>query len=248
LLLTHGILGAGSNLRTVARKLVEKRTEWGVELVDLRLHGRSEAGEPPHDLEACANDVAALAAELAKAGRPIDALAGHSFGGKVVLAARSRIDVAQTWMLDASPSARPGAIDDPANTVSGVLAMLEALPKTWARRDDFVAAAVRAGQTQMLAQWLAMNVVPAGGELTLRLDLPGVRALLADYYARDLWSALEEPRGEVIVVIAERSSSISADDRARLAGRATVYSVAADHWLHAEAPDALVELFAEKLP
>ena len=36
LLLTHGIYGAGSNWRGIARKLVERRPDWGVVLVDLR--------------------------------------------------------------------------------------------------------------------------------------------------------------------------------------------------------------------
>ena len=87
-------------------------------LVDLRLHGRSEAGTPPHTIAACADDLAALLAEQAAAGRPVRAAVGHSFGGKVVVALRGRgADLAQTWMLDSSPSARPGAWESPDNEV-----------------------------------------------------------------------------------------------------------------------------------
>lgn len=252
-MLTHGIYGAGGNLRALAKKLVERRPEWGVVLVDLRLHGRSEAGAPPHGVAACADDIAALCGELAHGGRRIDALAGHSFGGKVVLAARSLVDVRQTWMLDASPSARPGAMDDPSNSVTHVLAVMEQLPKTWARRDDFVAAVVAAGETRALAQWLAMNVVPdASGQLALRLDLPAIRAMLADYFAQDLWPSLLDPsRGEVVVVIATRSAALTADDRARLAAAPPhVHAVEVDaaHWLHVDATDAVVAAFAERLP
>src|SRR5687767_7195487 len=82
LLLTHGIYGAGTNWRAIARKLVDQRADWGVVLVDLRLHGRSEPGTPPHTVDACADDVRNLIEhELG----PIAALGGHSFGGKVVL-------------------------------------------------------------------------------------------------------------------------------------------------------------------
>ena len=248
LVLTHGIYGSGANLRTVAKRLVEKRPDWGVLLVDLRLHGRSPAGEPPHTIAACADDLRALVAEIGQ----VHALAGHSFGGKVVLATRALVDVEQTWILDASPSAHPGAIDDPRNTVAHVLALMERLPKTWTRREDFVDAVVAEGQQKPLAQWLAMNVVPSNGVLELRFDLPAIRALLTDYYAQDLWRTLDDPsRGDVVLVIADRSNAVDAADRARLAQappHVVVEHVDAGHWLHVDAPDALVALFATRLP
>src|SRR5690349_9404578 len=83
LLITHGVLGAGGNWRSVARKVTERSPEWGVLLVDLRQHGRSDRGDPPHTIAACAEDLRALFDEY-----PIEAIAGHSFGGKVVLATR----------------------------------------------------------------------------------------------------------------------------------------------------------------
>ncbi len=252
LVLTHGIYGSGANLRTVARKIVDRRPEWGVVLADLRLHGRSEAGDPPHDIAACADDLRQLIGELRADGERVTAIAGHSFGGKVALATRALVDVAQTWMLDASPSARPDALADPDNSVARVLAIMDSLPKQWRKRDDFVDAVVAAGQPRSLAQWLAMNVVPAGDHLALRFDLSALRALLADYYTRDLWDTLEDATlGEVIVVIADRSHALSADDRARLAAASphvAVEHVDAAHWLHAEAPDAVADLFARRLP
>src|SRR5205085_6580304 len=69
LLLTHGIYGAGSNWRSIARKLNERRPEWGVVLVDLRQHGRSEPGEPPHTIAACADDLRALRSEERRVGK-----------------------------------------------------------------------------------------------------------------------------------------------------------------------------------
>ena len=249
LVMTHGIYGAGSNWRGVARKISDARPEWGIVLVDLRGHGRSHEGEPPHDIAACAGDLRALIDELGG----VDAIAGHSFGGKVVLETRSLVRVRQTWILDSSPSARPDAAADPDNTVARVLELMERLPRTWARRDDFVAALLAAGQPQMIAQWLAMNVVPDDtGTLSLRLDLPQLRALLADYYAQDLWDALYDPsRGEVEIVIADRSHTVSAADRARLASappHVHVTHLDTGHWLNAESPAAVVELFVKKLP
>lgn len=253
LLLTHGIYGSGGNWRAIARKLVDRRPDWSVALLDLRNHGRSTGGEPPHDLDACARDVIAVVDELPA----VAALAGHSFGGKVMLAARAIAPprIRQTWMFDASPSARPGAERDPNNSATRVFEIMEKLPKRWARRDDFVAAVVAEGQPQSLAQWLAMNVTPddgAGGELVLRLDLAAIREMLVDFWAQDLWSVALDPAlpGTLEVVIAERSSTLDAD-HARLASlppHVHVHRIAAGHWLHIEAPANVVELLAETLP
>lgn len=249
LVLTHGIYGSSANLRTVARKIVEQRTEWGIELVDLRLHGRSERGEPPHGVFACAEDVRALCASLEHG---VDALAGHSFGGKVVLAARALAPatVLQTWMFDSSPSAR--APED--SSVMRVLELMERLPRTWPRRDDFVAAVVAEGHDVALAQWLAMNLVPeASGALVNRLDLPAMRSLLDSYYATDLWGVAFDPAlpGSLELVIADRSHTVSDADRARLATappHVHVHHIDAGHWLHIEAPASVVESLVQGLP
>lgn len=246
LALTHGIYGAGSNWRSIARKLNERRPEWGVVLVDLRQHGRSEPGEPPHTIAACADDLRALIDELGG----VRAIAGHSFGGKVALATRALTQPRQTWVLDASPSARPGAAAD-SNTVMQVLELMERAPRGWARRDDFVASVIRAGHDEGLARWLAMSLQPEpGGTLALRFDFPALREMLASYYATDLWGALEAPGGDVEVVVAERSPAVSAADRGRLAAappNVHVHPVDAGHWLHIEAPGAVVDLLASRL-
>jgi esterase len=255
LMVTHGIFGSGGNWRGIARQVVERRREWGAILVDLRGHGRSDDGDPPHDVPACATDILAAIGEEAAAGRRVEAVGGHSFGGKVMLAVRAAwpdASLAHTWILDASPSPRPGALVDPANTVIQVLELLASLPKTWQRRDDFVRAVTAAppGGT-VLAGWLAMSLVRDGDQLRLRLDVDQMRALLADYYARDLWSAVEDPArpGEVHLIAAARSDTVSADDRARAAAapRTTVSVVDTGHWLHLEAPGEVVGLIAAGL-
>jgi pimeloyl-ACP methyl ester carboxylesterase len=247
MILTHGMYGTGSNWRGIARKVNARRPAWGIVLVDLRLHGRSEAGEPPHTVAACAEDLAALIGELGD----IRIVAGHSFGGKVAMATRDATPLVQTWILDSTPSARPAAIAEPTNTVVGVLEMMRRLPRQWDKRDSFAAAIMAEGHGPALAQWLAMNLVPAAGAYELRLDLDALHALLVDYYAIDLWSSILAPRGDVEMVVAERSTTVSAVDRDRLASAPShvhTHYVAADHWLHMEAPDAVVELFATHLP
>ncbi len=247
LLITHGIFGAGANWRGIARKVNERRPEWGIVLVDLRLHGRSEDGDPPHTIAACADDLRALVAELGN----VEALAGHSLGGKVMLAARSVVSVGQTWLLDSSPGWRDAA-QTADSSVMRVLGDLEALPRTWAKRDQLVAALIEKGHDTMLAQWLAMSVMPdVHGTLTLRFDLPALRALLADYFAVDLWESLDDPAdGGVELVIADRASTFTDDDKLRLArapSHVRAHHLDAGHWLHIESPVPVIELLSQHL-
>ena len=253
LAIAHGIFGSGSNWRSVARKLVEKRPDWGVALLDLRQHGRSEGGDPPHDLASCAADVHIKTLELARQKMPVEAIAGHSFGGKVALALRSAAPrgLRQTWILDASPSARPGALADPRNSVGRVLALLERLPKQWKRREDFTNAVIADGHDATLAGWLALNLTR--DTFKLQLDLGAIRQMLEDYYARDLWRAVEMGTlpGDLEAVIATRSNAVSEADGARLAAAGShvhVHRVEGGHWLNVDAPAAMVDLFARRLP
>jgi esterase len=254
-LFTHGIYGSGGNWRAIARQVVARRPEWGVVLVDLRHHGRSEPGDPPHTVAACAGDMVALADELSGAGKIVRATLGHSFGGKVMLSARPHLEPAQTWVLDSTPSARSGEWDAPGNSVREVWESMHALERTWARREEFVAAMRERGHAPALAQWVAMNLEPDGtGGYALRLDLEAVRTLLLDYYEVDLWGCVSAPElgGEVWMVVAEKSSTVSADDRSRLASlegkRVHTRTLDAGHWLHIDAPGAVVDLLATELP
>ncbi len=245
ILLLHGILGSGANWRTIARRLVAARPDLGGLLVDLRMHGRSQAAPPPHTIDAAAGDLVRLAGELKL---PLAAVVGHSFGGKVALALRGQLPLAQTWVLDATPGARAEPRDDP-DSAQHVIDALRALPAAFSDRAAFTAAMTARGFSRALADWLAMNLEPADGGYRLRLDLDAIGALLADYYRRDLWPALESGAGEAHLVVAARSRALDAEDRARAAHLPIrVHTIDAGHWLHMEAPDQLLALFSAELP
>jgi esterase len=265
LLFLHGILGSGANWRTVARRLVAARPDWGAVLVDLRMHGRSQDAPPPHTVAAVAADIDRLARDLAARDMPVAGVIGHSFGGKAALAYRALAPAGllETWVLDASPSPRPGELppagaptpETPGDGAGDVVLMLESLAGQFSSRDDFVAQVTGRGFSRPLAEWLAMNLDRADGGLRLRLDLSAVRALLADHFRRDLWPAVEsrELPGALRFVVAGRSRSLDDGDRSRLHdlsndGRVDLHLLPdTGHWLHMEAPDALLQLFSDGL-
>lgn len=252
-LVLHGILGSGSNWRTFARQWTARHPSWGAVLVDLRLHGGSVDFAPPHGVHACAKDLREL--EVAIPGQ-VCAVLGHSFGGKVALAYLGENTRVQTaWIIDSTPSARPDARGS--ETTTRIVSLLERLPPRFATREDFIATIEREGHDRGIAMWLAMQVKPArqGEGYEWRIDLPGVRALLDDYFALDLWSAIEATRAAVHLVIGGRSSVLSEADRVHARRLASTHEHVhvhvierAGHWVHVDAPEELFALIDETTP
>jgi pimeloyl-ACP methyl ester carboxylesterase len=254
----HGILGRGANWQGFARKLVAARPELGAVLVDLRMHGDSIL-PPPHGFQAAAQDVAELLDACAEAGTPIEALAGHSFGGKLaleVLRTRALADLSEVWMLDASPSQRQARVAS--DSTQRVLDALAAAPPHFESRAAFVAELVGRGITPALAQWLAKNLVrhgDAGSPLRFGLDMDAIRALLADHDRLDLWPVLEAPAhgARIGVVLGGRSQTLSAQDRARFEALAARGALVlhnlpdAGHWLHVDDPEGLLHVLQAEL-
>src|SRR5436853_6175104 len=187
----HGILGRGINLRTIARRFVEARPSWTAWLVDLRGHGRSPKGTPAPSLQAAARDVVDLAE---RAALPLGAIAGHSFGGKVALEAARLAgmdSLDHIVVIDSVPGSR-----DPVRSGDSALAVIdtiESLPRTFASKSDFTRAFVAAGKSRSLAEWLAGSVEKENDHVRFMLDLKEIRALVLDYFARDLWPVVEHP-------------------------------------------------------
>jgi esterase len=249
----HGMLGRGQNLRTIAKRFVEAQPGWAAWLVDLRRHGQSPKGTSAPSLRAAAQDVVDLAHT---AGEPVSAIAGHSFGGKVALAAAQTglIDSLQdVIVLDSVPGARAPvrAGDSPL----AVMNALESLPWPLASKREFVDALVAKGQSRSVAQWLAGSVEREGDHVSFALDLNEIRGLVLEYYKHDLWPVVEHPPGNVRVhlVIGEHSDSYAAADRARATQvaaaneRVTVDVLPAGHWVHVDDPDGVLRILLAAL-
>ena len=240
-LFLHGLLGRGGNWRSFGRRWVEMHPSWGAALVDLRLHGDSRAGfTAPHTVRAAAEDVLALVPSLPG---PVEALVGHSLGGKVVLATQraSGQRFRRAAVLDASPSSRPDGLGSEQSR--DVLALLGQLPGEYATRTEFISAVEAGGQPRGIAQWLAMALEPGAGGFTLSLDLPGLESLFRSVLGEDDWDVVTSvPEGHRLgFVVGGRSGVVEPAARTRLAALAPKVTLeeipGAGHWLQVDAPE-----------
>lgn len=250
----HGILGSGGNLRTLAKRVLERcegeGEAWEIVLVDLPGHGRSVPMKAPFTLAACADAVRELAASLSK---PISALVGHSFGGKVALVyAESDPELPVCCTLDSAPGPRPD--HHGSESTLRVVGALRSLPEVFETRTAFDELLRHAGLDQNLIAWLALNVVAReGGGFRFRLDLDVIDALLNDYFARDCWPILERETTHFSVVIGGASGVWDGEDRARAEtlskqGHLAVTVIAgASHWLHVDALEPTADAVASSL-
>jgi esterase len=226
LYLLHGIYGSGRNWASLARQLVAERPEWGVILVDLRLHGGSAGFSPPHTLRACVDDLLRLEADLGRHPR-------------------------RAWVVDST--LRTG---EPSGTAWDVIGIVRSLPTRFASRDEVVDAMVEHGYERGVGQWLAMNLERASDGFVWKLDWDGVEEMLRDYFRADVWAVVDEPPDDVELhfIRATESTSIDAESRARIrlaaerTGRVSLYEVAGGHWLNVENPDGVLRLLTRFLP
>ncbi|HKK93506.1 MAG TPA: alpha/beta hydrolase [Longimicrobiales bacterium] len=249
LFLLHGIFGAGRNWNAVSRRIVEARPEWGVLAVDLRGHGRSDSGAPPHTLEACVDDLLHLPEHGAP---PAAAVLGHSFGGKVATLFAEAAELESLWIADSTPSAR-----EPGGSAWEMIDVLEDHPGPFRDRDAGIAAVESAGYARPVAMWMGTNIERGSDDAwRWRLDAEQMRELLIDFFEVDAWPAIRsaaEAGTRVRLIRATESSIVSEEDRTMLQRLhdeglpVERIDVEGGHWLNADAPDRVAEILAEGL-
>lgn len=251
LLVLHGIYGSGRNWGSIARRLVDARPEWGVLLVDLRLHGGSTGGfQGPHTLAATAADVDRLVLEL---DFHAAAVLGHSFGGKVALvyAEHHARELRQVWVMDSTLS-----VGEPRGSAWRVIETVRSLPAEFGSREELADALVPHGYPRPLGLWLGMNLERGeDGRFRWKLPWDGVEEMLRDYFRTDVWGVIESPPEgvEIHIARATESDAIGDDDLARIegasaaTGRVFLHLIEGGHWINTENPDAVLEVLVRDL-
>lgn len=219
--LLHGILGSKSNWNTPAQRLWKQVAPqgWRVLQLDLRAHGQSPVGEPPHTLEACAADVVETLKVLGvKVGEDKLVMCGHSFGGKVALTfthAQLKAGLqppCMTWLFDSIPGCPVEHSAEQQRREQSVSFVLSAVERA-ATRGPFIDRAAlvdmlvkEQGCVEPLAKWVAQSVRSApGGGVELAYDIGTIRALYDAYRTTDMWEVLEGGQADIGVVVAGRN-------------------------------------------
>ena len=232
----HGILGSGQNWRSFARQLQQARPNLNVVLIDLRCHGRSPSGIPPHTVDACARDLFKLSGAV---GTP-DVVIGHSFGGKVALAALRYLSPQQLWVLDSPPGPLSDRPED-RHEVSNVISALSAVPIPLKKRSDLKHVLVSSGFSEAIGNWMTTNLKKTDEGYIWRFDLKGVESLIKDYFKQDLWSLIEtRQESEVHLVRAQNSDrwSDAIVDRLNQQNSTKVHVLPrSGHWVHVDNPE-----------
>ena len=240
----HGILSTNRTWRSFATRLALLRPDLELLLVDHRGHGGSKGAPGAYDLAACAADLVALASE-----DPPVAVIGHSFGGKVALAYAERCtSPLQVWVVDAPPG-----IQGNASEVLDVVAILRRLPPRPPALEPVRAALLAAGLGEAVASWMLTNLERAAdGAFDWKFDLDAVAQLLVSYRDVDYWPLVRRPPPhlDIRLVQGTRSDRWTPAESAELDAlpASRVVRLPAQHWVHIDAPDALLAVLSEALP
>jgi esterase len=242
LVLLHGFLGMGKNLRSLGQGLLARQPGLRLLVPDLTGHGASPPLPPDASLATLAGDVLETIAAAAFA-TPLGII-GHSLGGRVALAAARQAPgvIDQVTFLDIGP----GPVDERHSGSRRVLDVLLEAPDSAPSRRELRQYLIDHALSPALADWLVMNVrLDPDGRAHWSFDRRALDRLQVATSAEDLWDVI----GTVPCrcVRGSRSSYVSDTDAGHLATRGCpVTTLESGHDVHVEALPALLDALTSR--
>ncbi len=245
--LIHGFLGSGRNLASFARRWTEIDPELSFLLPDLPGHGASRTVGPEAGLREIARDVLATARAEGFEG-PLHWV-GHSFGGRVSLAALLEVPeaVRDVTLLDIGPGPIPHRTSESALVLDQLVAAPAHVPDRDTMRQFLLSRGIKPGVTE----WLLMNLVHTDEGYVWRIDRDALAGLHERVLSEDLWAAIERPgAAKVRCVRGEHSRYVTdeAKERMEKAGCPVATLPGSGHFVHVDAPDRLLALVTGQVP
>lgn len=231
--LLHGFLGSSKNLGVLVRGWNDPhRRFWAI---DLPGHGRSVPTEGELSLDRMAQEVWQTL-DLSQVGSV--RVLGHSLGGRVALVMRRQAKerVRGIDLLDITP----GPIRS--SDADRILDALLAAPDHASSRQEMMKPLLDRGLPVPLVDWLSMNLQRTSAGVRWRIDRNQLQRFHQQFAPADLWDAVDlDPKGTRALVGAHSPYVPPADQEALHArGVAVDHVPEAGHFLHAEAPDAVL--------
>ena len=240
IIVLHGLLGSATNWRTVARTLAEQAR---VFCLDARNHGRSPHADGMSYAE-MADDVRAF---MDARGLTRAIVIGHSMGGKTAmrLALESPARVARMVVVDIAPVRSTGDHEP----------LLEAMarvdPAHAASRGEVERALAPDVPDDGMRQFVLQNLVRTGQGFAWRVNLPAIRARMADILDFPAVPGDARYYGPALFVRGEGSSYVLPEHgpaiRALFPAARIATVAGAGHWVHAEQPARFLALLSEFL-
>jgi esterase len=237
LILLHGLFGSADNWGIVAKHFSQT---YQVISVDLRNHGRS-----PHD---DSQTYAEMADDLIDLCNTLNLnhiyLLGHSLGGKVAMQFATQYPERMNKLIVVDMALR--AYDDvQTRLIDAMLAVDLATAKTRSEVDEILSHEI---DNVKVRQFLLMNLVRDAAHLQWRINLP---ALKANYpLIRQAVCQTAHYEKPCLFIRGDRSDYVQDEDVQQIKARFTnaqFASLPTGHWVHAEQPQAFIEVVEQFL-
>lgn len=245
LVFLHGLMGFGSNWKTMARHFSSK---YQILLYDQRGHGRSFQPTQGYKLQDYAEDLEKILNEL---GWQDIILVGHSMGARVAAQFAEHFPerVKKLILVDMGP------VSDMASMLA-VEERIKFIPTPFKDRNEarqfFDGPFMEKYNNETVKQFFYANLTDnKAGEMGWRFYLPGILEILWQGRVGNQWKAFESFQMPTLLVRGELSKDLSRDLFEEVVKKNShilgIEVADAGHWVHVEKPQELVQIFEDFL-